>query len=103
MLDLRQVLLIEQRQLQVSSGGRLLDLRALSAVIQRTPSSLSRSSRMRAEVSMPRSPHHFLEPEALPQFADLRGHGFRIPGVALEYLYRHRTTLVIGQQPEDDW
>jgi hypothetical protein len=72
-------------------------------VIQRTPASVSRSSRIRAgeHAAIP-DHHHLLQSEALTQLADLRCHGLRIAGVPLENLYRHRAALVIGHQPEDD-
>jgi len=73
-------------------------------VIQRTPSSLCRSSRNagRGEHAAVAHDYHLLELKALTQFADLPGHGLRIRGIALKNLHRYRAAFRIGQQPKDD-
>ena len=38
----------------------------------------------------------------MPQLVDLRAHGGRVRGVAVEHLHRHRTALGVAQQPELD-
>ena len=47
-------------------------------------------------------PHDVHEPKALLELGDLRRHGGRIGGVALEHLDRHRATVATAQQSEDD-
>ena len=93
-----QVRLVEQGHLQRPRrhSWRMADER--KALIQSRPAG-STSSRMRASVSMPRSPtsHHPFESEALAQLVDLRTHSHRISRVAVEHLDRHRDNLMVAQ------
>ena len=61
------------------------------------------SSRMRASVSMPRSPTSTTRcsPKRW-RLVDLRAHGHRIGGVAVKHLHGHRTARLIAQQAELD-
>ena len=46
--------------------------------------------------------HHALQPEAVAELADLRGHGGRIDRVPRERLYRHGPTPAVAKHPELD-
>ena len=90
-----------------ASSGCFSSLRMsvlFSAEIQSSDAG-SRSSRMRADVSMPRSPthqRHPLDPEPLPDARDLPGHRGRIAGVAGKHLHGDRATVPCAQQAEGD-
>ena len=77
---------------------------ARSVVIQRNPSTPARSSRMRAAVSMPRSPTSTtrVEAEAGADLVDLRGDGVGVAGRAFEDLDGDRTAGGGAEQTEDD-
>jgi hypothetical protein len=104
MLNLRQILLVEQRQLQVPIRGQLLNLRRSQ---RRNPAQAFLRFQIladacRGEHAAIAHHHDLLQMEALTQFADLRGHGFGIACVAFEHLHGYWAALVIGQQSEDD-
>ena len=76
---------------------------ARNVVIQSSPAGAT-SSRMRASVSIPRSPTSTTRsrPKRRAQLVELRPHGAGVGGVAFEDLDGDGASLAVAQQPEHD-
>ena len=109
--DLHQVGLVEQRQLHRAR----LHQRADRRTPQRADPVQPRRPHVLADARLGQHPavahqHHPGEPEAAPELVDLRAHGGRVRGVAVEHLHlhlhlhlhRHRPALGAAQQSELD-
>ena len=88
----------------VPAASSLRIIGARSVVIQRRPSTPAKSLRMRAAVSMPRSPTSTTrcKPKRVRIFSTWQATVLGVGRRALEDLDRNRTTLGRAQQTEDD-
>ena len=102
--DLRQIPLVEQRQLQRAVIARqLLNGVAAQARDPIKPGRLHLFANARAgQHSAVADQHHPLEREPLPQLLDLGGERRRVGRIAVEHLDRHRQSLARAEQAVDD-
>ena len=100
--DLRQIALVEQRELQrpVSVNAWICGARSGDPV---QPGRLEILADTGAgDHAAVADQYHVLETEALFQLADLRGQSARVPDIALEHLDRDRPAITVTEQAVDD-